>query len=205
MSSRAWGTLAGVVGPAVAALLLWVVAAPRSELLSVGGGRGVRLTDAGADGGSQFLVLIVLLGSATVCTVLVLWRLHPDLRRPAGVPALVLLPGLACAVAATFASPLAAVLASPPDDAPVGEVVVQSPSAGVLFFGRMIYGSSGPRWEMLPPGTGWLVFGAMVAAFAVAALAHFSYSPDLREERGLAAAPDGPEPSAPVGPEPSAP
>ena len=49
MNSRAWGTLAGVVVPAAVALLLWVIAAPRAELLSVGGGRGVRLADAGAD------------------------------------------------------------------------------------------------------------------------------------------------------------
>lgn len=145
----------------------------------------MRLTDSGADGGSQFLMLFVLLGFATLSTVLVLWRLHPELRRPGGVLALVLVPGLTCAVAAAVASPLAAVLAAPPDDVPVGEVVAQSPSAGALFFGRMIYGMSGPEWEAFPPGTGWLVFGAMIAAFTVASLAHFSHSPDLRGEQEM--------------------
>ena len=82
----------GVVAPFLAALTLWAVAAPRSELLSVGGGRGLRLTDSGADGGSQLLTLVVLTGSATVCAVLVLWHRHPRLRRPGGVPALALAP-----------------------------------------------------------------------------------------------------------------
>ncbi|MFN3601333.1 MAG: hypothetical protein ACK4UY_08100 [Dietzia sp.] len=190
---RAVGTLSGVVGPAVAALLVWIVAAPRSELLSVGGGRGLRLPESGTDGGSQLLMLIILLGAAVVCAVLVLWHRNPGLRRPGGVPVLVLLPGLTCAVAAAAASPLAALLAPPAQDAPYGAVVAQSPAAGALFFDRMIYGTSGPSWDWFPPGAGWLVFGAMIAAFTVAALAHFSYSPDLRDELDRAE-PDGAEP-----------
>ncbi|MBB1054309.1 hypothetical protein G6017_08340, partial [Dietzia sp. B44] len=100
------GTVSGVVGPAVVALLVWIVAAPRSELLSVGGGRGLRLPESGTDGGSQLLMLIVLLGAAVVCAVLTLWHRHPGLRRPGGVTVLVVLPGLTCAVAAAAASPL---------------------------------------------------------------------------------------------------
>ena len=181
-SSHAVGTLSGVVASAVVALLVWVVAAPRSELLSVGGGRGIRLPESGTDGGSQLLMLIVLLGAAVVCSVLVLWHRHPGLRRPRGVAALVLLPGLACAIAAAAASPLAGVLAAPRTDAPYGEVVAQAPAAGALFFDRMIYGTAGPSWDWFPAGAGWVVFGAMVAAFTVAALAHFSDSPDLRDD-----------------------
>lgn len=184
-----------MVGPAAVALLLWVFAAPRSELVSVGGGRGVRLVDAGADGASQFLMLVILLGFSVVCTVLMLWRLHPRVRRPAGVPVLLLLSGLLCAVASAAATPLASMLASPPDHAPVGDVVSQAPTAGALFFGRMIYGSSGPEWEIFPPGIGWLVFGAMIAAFTVAALAHFSYSPDLCDQNDVEDALDEPESS----------
>lgn len=180
-SSAAWGTLAGVLVPSGAALLLWVLAAPRSELLSVGGGRGVPLSDSGADGGGQFLVLVVLLAFAAVCATLVLWHRHARLRRAAGVPALVVLPGLTCAVSAAIASPVAGLLAAPPADVPTGDVVAQSPSAGAMFTGRMIYGVSGPEWETFPPGLGWLVFGSMVAAFTVAALAHFSHTPDLRD------------------------
>lgn len=181
-SSQAVGTLSGVLASPVVALLVWVVAAPRSELLSVGGGRGLRLPESGADGGSQLLMLIVLLGAAAVCSVLVLWHRHPGLRRPRGVPALILLPGLVCAAAAAAASPLASVLASPPSDAPYGAVVAQAPVAGALFYDRMIYGTSGPSWDWLPPGAGWVVLGATVAAFTVAVLAHFSYSPDLTDE-----------------------
>ncbi|MFN3340180.1 MAG: hypothetical protein ACK40Z_10835 [Dietzia sp.] len=179
---RAVGTLSGVVGPAVVALLVWIVAAPRSELLSVGGGRGFRLPESGTDGGSQLLMLIILLGAAVVCAVLVLWHRHPGLRRPGGVAVLLLAPGLTCAVAAAAASPLASLLAPPAQDAPYGAVVAQSPAAGALFFDQMIYGVSGPSWDWFPPGAGWLVFGAMIAAFTVASLAHFSYSPDLRDE-----------------------
>lgn len=184
-ATRAWGTVLGVLAPAVVALVLWVVAAPRSELLSVGGGRGVRLSDSGADGASQLLLLVILSGAAAVCSALVLWHRHPRLRTPVGVPALVLLPGLTCAVSAAVASPLAAVLVSPPDEVPAGEVVAQSPAAGALFFGRMIYGTAGPRWETFPPGAGWLVWGTMVAAFTVAALAHFSPSPGLRNGQSV--------------------
>ncbi len=163
--------------PYVAALLLWIVAAPRSELLSVGEGRGVRLPDAGADGGSQFLVLVVLLGFAAVCSVLVLWNRVPRLRRPGGVAVLAVLPGVACAVAASAATPLARILAAPPRDAPYGEVVLQAPAVGELFFDQMIYGTSGPSWQLLPPGAGWFVWAAMIALFTVAALAHFSPDP----------------------------
>jgi hypothetical protein len=182
-SSRAVGTLSGVLGPFLVALLVWIAGAPRSELLSVGDGRGLRLPEAGADGGSQLLMLVVLLGFASVCAALVLWHRHPGLRRPGGVPALVLLPGVACAVVAAAASPLAGLLAAPPDDAPYGSVVSQAPAVGALFFDRMIYGTSGPSWDWFPPGAGWLVFGAMTAAFTVAALAHFSLSPDLSADR----------------------
>lgn len=177
---RAPGTLLGVVFPFLAAVLVWIAAAPRSELLSVGGGRGLRLTDSGADGGSQLLILVILLGSATVCSTLAVWHRHPGLRRPRGVTALMLLPGLACAIAAAAATPLAGLVASPPDDAPYGTVVLQAPAAGRLFFDRMIYGASGPSWDWLPPGSGWLVLGVMIAAFTVAILVHFSRSPDLR-------------------------
>ncbi|WP_194305656.1 MULTISPECIES: hypothetical protein [unclassified Dietzia] len=178
---RAVGTLAGVVGPAVVALLVWVVAAPRSELLSVGGGRGLRLPESGADGGSQLLMLIVLLGAAVVCAVLSLWHRHPGLRRPGGVPVLVLLPGLTCSVTAAAASPVAALLAPTAENAPYGTVVAQPPTAGALFFDRMIYGTTGPSWDWFPPGAGWLAFGAMIAAFTVAALAHVSHSSELRD------------------------
>lgn len=179
---RAGVALAGVLVPYVAALLLWIVAAPRSELLSVGEGRGVRLPDAGADGGSQLLVLVLLLGFAAVCSALALWRCVPRLRRPGGVAVLAVLPGLVCAAAAGVASPLARVVASPPGDVQYGEVVLQAPAVGELFFDQMIYGSSGPSWDLLPPGAGWFVWGAMLALFTVAALAHFSPSPDLRTD-----------------------
>ena len=172
------GTLLGVLAPFVVSVLLWIVAAPRSELLSVGDGRGIRLPDAGADGGSQLLMLVVLFGFASVCAALVLWFRHPGLRQPAGVPALALLPGVACALAAAGSTGMADLVASPPKDAPYGDVVLQAPAVGELFFDRMIYGASGPSWELLPPGAGWLVWGAMVALFTVAALAHFSRSPD---------------------------
>lgn len=202
-SSQAVGTLSGVLAASVVALLVWVVAAPRSELLSVGGGRGLRLPDSGTDGGSQLLMLIVLLSAAVVCSVLVLWHRHPGLRRPRGVPALVLLPGLACAVAAAAATPLAGVLASPPSDAPYGVVVAQAPAAGALFFDRMIYGTAGPSWDWFPPGAGWVMWGAMVAAFTVAGLAHFSHSPDLRDDLASAsevAADPATEPAEPAEP-----
>lgn len=198
---RSAGTLLGVVAPFAVALLVWIVAAPRSELLSVGDGRGLRLPDSGADGGTQLLMMIILLAAAVVCAVLVLWRRHPHLRRPGGVPALVVVPGLSCAVAAAAATPLAGVLAAPPQDVPYGEVVRQAPAVGELFFGQMIYGSSGPSWDLFPPGAGWLLFGAMIAAFTVAALVHFSpnsashstehsteqSTPDLSEEPAPAA------------------
>lgn len=184
-SSRVAGTAVGVLSPALAALLVWIAAAPRSEVLSVGDGRGLRLPEAGADGGTQLLVLIVLLGLASVCVTLVLWSRHPGLRRPGGVPALMLLPGLTCSVAAAAASPLADLLAAPPRGAAYGEVVRQAPKAGALFFDRMLYGTSGPSWDWFPPGAGWLVFNAMIAGFTVAALAHFSLSRDLRDLRDL--------------------
>lgn len=187
-SFRAVGTLLGVVAPMVVALLLWIAAAPRSELMSVGEGRGVRLTDSGVAGGSQLLLLVVLVGAAAVCTVLVLWHRHPGLRRPGGVPALLVVPGLACAVAAAAASPLAVLLASPPQDVPYGEVVAQSPAVGALFFDRMIYGTSGPSWDWFPAGAGWLVLGTVIAAFTVAALAYFSESSDLGTGRSRPAA-----------------
>ena len=178
-ASRAVGTALGVLAPFIVSVLVWVIAAPRSELLSVGEGRGVRLPDAGSDGGSQLLMMVALLGFASVCAALVLWHRHPGLRRPLGVPALALLPGSACALAAMDATRIADLVASPPKDAPYGDVVLQAPAVGELFFDRMIYGSSGPSWDALPPGTGWLVWGAMVALFTVAVLAHFSHSPDL--------------------------
>ena len=171
---RPAGTLLGVVAPFVVAMLMWILAAPRSELLSVGDGRGLRLPDSGADGGTQLVMMVLLMTAAVVCAVLVLWRRHPHLRRPGGVPALMLVPGLTCAVAAAAATPLAGVLAAPPRDAPYGAIVHQAPEVGELFFGRMIYGTSGPSWEWLPPGAGWVVCGAMVAAFTVAVLVHFS-------------------------------
>lgn len=177
--SRAVGTLLGVLAPFVVSVLVWVIAAPRSALLSVGDGRGIRLPDSGTDGGSQLLMMVVLLGFASVCAALVLWYRHPGLRRPAGVPALALLPGVACALAAADSTRVADLVASPPKDAPYGDVVLQAPAVGELFFDRMIYGSSGPSWDALPPGAGWLVWGAMVALFTVAVLAHFSHSPDL--------------------------
>lgn len=168
----ATSTLLGVVGPFVVALLLWIVAAPRAELLSVGDGRGLRLPDSGADGGSQLLMLLVLSGFATVSAVVVLWRRHPHLRRPGGVPALALLPGLTCAIAASAATPLADMVAAPPDDVPYGEVVRQAPAVGNLFFDRMVFGTSGPSWDWFPPGLDWMVFGVMIAAFTVAVLAY---------------------------------
>ncbi|TCW19883.1 MULTISPECIES: hypothetical protein [Dietzia] len=176
---RAAGTLLAVVVPFLAALALWAVAAPRAELLSVGDGRGLRLADSGADGGSQLLTLIVLTGFATVSAVLVLWHRHPGLRRPGGVPALALVPGLAAATAAMAATPLAGLLAAPPEDAPYGQVVRQAPAAGELFYDRMIYGLSGPAWDWFPPGVGWLALGTMIAAFTIAALAYLDPSPDL--------------------------
>lgn len=176
--SRAVVTLLGVLTPFLVALLVWIVAAPRSELLSVGDGRGVRLADSGADGGSQFLMLLVLLGFAVVCAALVLWYRQPRLRRPGGVFVFAVLPGSACSVAAAAATPLAGLLAAPPKDAPYGDVVRQAPAVGDLFFDQMIYGTSGPSWDVLPPGAGWLVWGAMIALFTVAALAHFSHWPD---------------------------
>ncbi|EYT58016.1 hypothetical protein H483_0114980 [Dietzia sp. UCD-THP] len=190
------GTLVGVVGPAVVALLVWVVAAPRSELLSVGGGRGVRLPESGADGGSQLLMLIVLLGAAVVCAVLSLWHRHPGLRRPWGVPVLMLLPGLTCSVTAAAASPVAALLAPTAENAPYGTAVAQPPTAGALFFDRMIYGTTGPSWDWFPPGAGWLAFGAMIAAFTVATLAHVSHSPELRDDGERADGPDGVPPES---------
>ena len=177
--SRAVGTLLSVLAPFLVALLVWIVAAPRSELLSVGGGRGLRLADSGAEGGSQFLMLVILLGFASVCGVVVLWYRQPRLRRPGGVFALAALPGVACSVAAAAATPLAGLLAAPPPDAPYGAVVRQAPAVGELFFDRMIYGTSGPSWDLFPPGTGWLVWGAMIALLTVAALAHVSRSSEL--------------------------
>lgn len=176
---RAAGTVFAVIAPFLAALLLWVVAAPRAELLSVGDRRGLRLADSGAEGGSQLLTLIVLTGFATVCAVLVLWHRHPRLRRPGGVPALTLVPGLAAATAAMAAAPLADVLAAPREDVPYGRVVRQAPEAGELFYDRMIYGLSGPAWDWFPPGVGWLALATMIAAFTVAALAYLDPSPDL--------------------------
>lgn len=184
---RAAVTALAVPAPYLVALVLWVVGAPRAELLSVGGGRGLRLDDSGADGGSQLLTLVVLTGAATVCAVLVMWHRHPDLRRPGGVPALTLVPGLAAALAAMAATPLGGVLAAPPRDAAYGQVVRQAPAAGELFYDRMVYGLSGPAWEWFPPGLGWLVLGAMIAAFTTAALAHLAPSPDLCA--------DGPDPA----------
>lgn len=179
---RAALSLLGVVAPFVVAVALWIVGAPREELLSVGGGRGLRLPDSGADGGSQLLVLLVLAASATVCAVLVLWRRHPRLRRPGGVPALALVPGVACAVAVAAASPVADLLVGPSADVPYGELVRQAPAVGVLFYDRMILGTSGPAWEWFPPGLDWVVFGAMVAAFTVAVLAYLDPSPHLLDD-----------------------
>ena len=176
---RAAGTLVGVVLPYLVAVLVWIVAAPRAELLSVGNGRGIRLVDSGVDGGSQLLILVILFIFATVCAALVLWHRHPRLRRPGGVVVLALVPGLVCSVAAANATRVADLLASPPPDAPYGVVVAQAPAVGALFFDRLIYGESGPSWDWLPPGAGWLVLGAMIAAFTVALLAYFSDSPGL--------------------------
>ena len=172
----------GVVLPYLVAVLVWIVAAPRAELLSVGNGRGIRLVDSGADGGSQLLILVILLIFATVCAVLVLWHRHPRLRRPGGVVVLALVPGLACSIAAANATRAADLLASPPPDAPYGVVVAQAPAVGALFFDRLIYGESGPSWDWLPPGAGWLVMGAMIAAFTMALLAYFSDAPGLVED-----------------------
>lgn len=193
---RAALTLLGVVGPFVAAVVVWIAAAPRSELLSVGDGRGLRLPDSGADGGSQLLMLIVLLGFATVCAVVVLWRRHPHLRRPRGVPALVLVPGVTCAVTAAAATPMADVVAGPPGDVPYGEVVRQAPAAGALFYDRMIFGTSGPAWDWFPPGLDWAVFAATVAAFTVAVLAYLGEGPDADPDTDT---PVSPPPPAAVG------
>ncbi len=179
MRSRAVGSLVGVLGPAAAALALWVVGAPRAEGVSIGEGRALMFPDAGRAGGTQLLVLLILLGFAVVCAVLVLWHRHPELRRPRGVVALAGLPALTCAIAAAAASPLADVIAAPSSALPRGAIVALPPEVGPLFFGRMVYGVSGPVWGALPAGLGWFVFGAMVAAFVVAALAHLSESRDL--------------------------
>lgn len=181
-TSRALGTLFGSLAPFLVAVLVWIAAAPRSEFLSIGEGRGLRLSDAGADGSSQLLMLVILLGFAAVCSVLVLWGRMHSLRRPRGVLVLALVPGLACAAVAASATRLARFLVSPPSDAPYGDVVSQAPAVGALFFDRMVFGSSGPSWDLLPPGAGWLVWGAMIALFTVAVLAHFSYSPDLVDD-----------------------
>ena len=180
-------SLFGVVAPSLVAVLVWIVAAPRSELLSVGDGRGIRLDDSGADGGSQLLMLVVLLAAAAICAALVLWSRHPRLRRPGGVWILTLVPGLASALAATGATRLADLLAAPPQDAPYGEVVRQAPAVGALFYDRLIYGEYGPSWDMAPAGVGWLLLGTMIAAFTVAVLAHFSHSPDLVDLENLEA------------------
>lgn len=178
---RAIGTVAGVLGPAVVALAVWLLGAPREELVSVGDGRGVLFPGSGAAGGAQLLVLIVLLGAATVCAALVLWHRHPGLRRPRGVVVLAGLPALTCAVAAAAATPLAGFLLAPDDSTPAGTLVALPPEAGPLFVGPMIYGETGPSWGAFPPGAGWLVFGAVVAALTVAFLSHFAASPDLAE------------------------
>ena len=178
---RSVGTLVGLVGPAFAAVLVWVFGAPREELVSVGGERGVLFPGSGGAGGGQLLMLVVLLGAAAVCAVLVLWARHPGLRGPRGTAAMVLLPALTSAVAAAAASPLARALVPPARDVPAGTVVALPPEAGPLFTGRMVYGTTGPSWDLLPGAAGWVVFGAMVAAFTVAALAHVSASPDLAD------------------------
>lgn len=190
MRSRAVGTLAGVVGPAVVALALWLVGAPRAELLSVGDGRGAMFPGSGAAGGSQLLVLLVVLGAAAVCAALVLWWRHPGLRRPRGVAALTGIPALTCAVAAAAATPLADLLLSPPEDAPAGVVLALPPEVGPLFWGPMVYGEYGPSWGALPGGLGWFVFGATLAAFTVAVLAHFSASADLSDGAEPVTSPD---------------
>ena len=189
---RAAGTLVGVVLPYLVAVLVWIVAAPRAELLSVGNGRGIPLVDSGVDSGSQLLILVILFIFATVCAALVLWHRHPWLRRPGGVAVLALVPELACSMAAANASRMSGLLASPPPDAPYGVVVAQAPAVGALFFDRLIYGQSGPSWDWLPPGAGWLALGAMIAAFTAASLAYFSDSPGpvaeaAAEDPGLAA------------------
>lgn len=95
---------------------------------------------------------------------------------------LALVPGLACSIAAANATRAADLLASPPPDAPYGVVVAQAPAVGALFFDRLIYGESGPSWDWLPPGAGWLVMGAMIAAFTMALLAYFSDASGLVED-----------------------
>ena len=92
----------------------------------------------------------------------------------------------ACAIAAAAATPLADVVAAPPDDVPYGEVVRQAPAVGSLFFDRMVFGTSGPSWDWFPPGLDWMVFGVMIAAFTVAVLAYLA------------------DPEAPVSPPPPA-
>ncbi len=43
--ARPLWTLLGLLAPFLVAVLVWVAAAPRSEFLSVGEGRGLRLPD----------------------------------------------------------------------------------------------------------------------------------------------------------------
>ena len=85
--------------------------------------------------------------------------------------------------AAAAATPLADVVAAPPDDVPYGEVVRQAPAVGSLFFDRMVFGTSGPSWDWFPPGLDWVVFGVMIAAFTVAVLAYLN-DPEAPAHRG---------------------
>lgn len=179
--SRVVAGLLGSFVPFVIAVLVWMVAAPRSEFVAVGDGRGIRLADSGAAGTGQMLMFVILSGFAAVCCVLVLWARLPGLRRPRGVAVLALVPAVWCAVSAAVATGVADLLVAPASDAPYGSVVAQSPAVGALFFDRAFFGTSGPSWDLLPASAGWLVWGAMVALFTVAALAHFSDSPDLAD------------------------
>lgn len=192
---------AGLLGssvPFVIAVLVWALAAPRSEFVAVGDGRGIRLADSGAAGTGQLLTFVVLSGFAALCCVLVLWSRLPGLRRPRGVVVLALVPGVVCALSAAVATSVADLLVSPSSDAPYGSVVAQSPAVGALFFDRAFFGTSGPSWDLLPASAGWLVWGAMVALFTVAALAHFSDSPDLDSRAPNSQDPDAPVPDSPV-------
>lgn len=196
VSPRVVGTAVGVLAPAVAALALWLVGAPRTELVSVGEGRGVLFPESGSAGGAQLLLLLVLLGAAVVCAVLVLWRRHPDLRRPRGLVVLAGVPALTCVAAAAAATPVSDLLLAPDEDTPSGVVLGLPPEVGPLFFGPMVYGESGPSWGALPAGAGWFVAAATVALLTAAALAHFATSDDLG---------DGPADPDDVGPDDTGP
>lgn len=185
MSRR--GALAAVL-PFLLVAALWLVATPRTELVSVGGGRASSLPGSESAAASQLLIMAGLLAGAACAATVLLWRRNRPLHRPSGVLMVAVVVALLSALTVTGASAVASFALGPDPATPPGEVVRLAPELGPLFFGPIVPLTSGPQWSQAPAFLGWSVLGVLVALATMSVMTYVGAS------RSLAAAySDGPD------------